>query len=436
MKYTVIIIILFILAMFTVLYQTNEHEEGSFVHSVNETKKIYSVLSQKSEQITAKKEIVIEEKMLQVDIGADRNITRDSEITLSSNVKNIENSDACNYFWRENGEVIGVGASIERSFSKGEHIINLQVIDSEGREANDTIKVTAWDYYKIKKMHYSISTGEYTHTEWDIFDHTGKYLIMDDGVFSKYTLVYNDDGKQIEERIEYYTYPEENTKTFYTYDENGNVATTEILDADDIMVSFHTYTYDENGNLISTKSGTDEDNLSEDKIYVYTDPSEDDNLTNKNNNITTYNKNGKMTYSEVDYGYFKETNEYTYDEKDNLVKDVSILISDDTYESSINSYDENGNTINSEKVYKNEDKTLCHYKSKLTYNKKGYLSTKENEVLVGDCSHNMEAQYISYLYDDKGNIIETKSKLSIEDDSSDEYTTLKTIKFYSNELDE
>jgi hypothetical protein len=205
MKKVLVIVAIFILAIF-VFYQINEYEESSLVHSVTETKVRYKVLSQKSEQLTAQKEIVIEEKRFLVDIGSDRNITRDFDITLSATVKNVENSDACNYFWREDGEIIGMGSSIERSFSKGEHIVNLQVVDSEGREANDTIKVTAWDYYKIKKDHYSISTGEYTHTEWDIFDHNGHYLLLDDGSFSKYTVIYNDEGRQIETKSEYYEY--------------------------------------------------------------------------------------------------------------------------------------------------------------------------------------------------------------------------------------
>jgi len=43
---------------------------------------------------------------------------------------------------------------------------------------------------------------------------------------------------------------------------------------------------------------------------------------------------------------------------------------------------------------------------------------------------------MSYNYDKVGNVVEIKSKLSMEEDSSSEYTTLKTTMYYSNELEE
>jgi hypothetical protein len=432
MKKVLVIMAIFILAIF-IFYQMNEYEESKLIHSVTGTKVTYKVLSQESEQLVVQKEIVIEERRLIVDIGSDRNITRDSDVTLSATLKNIENPDACSYVWREDGEIIGVGSSIERSFSKGEHIVNLQVIDSERREANDTIKVTAWDYYKVKKDHYSASTGEYSYTEWDIFDHNGNYLLMDDGLFSKYSIIYNDEGKQIETKLEYYEYPQNNTKKLYTYDADGNVETIEILNADDVTIGFHTYSYDEDGKQISSKSGTSEDNLTEDEVYVYSDLYLDANSTNS---VTNYNENGMLVYSEEDYYYFKEINKYSYDEKGNLIKEIHTLTLGDGNESRINTYDENGNTISSEMLYTDANKTLCHYSTKLTYTKENYVSTRANKVLEGDCSQQILAEYMSYTYDDFGNVIEIKSKLSMDEDSSSEYTTLKTKMYYSNELEE
>jgi len=434
MKKILIIITIFILAMF-LFYQINEYEESELVHSVKKTKGTFQVLSQKNERFIVQKEITIEKEIPFVDIGLDRNISRDSTVTLSATLKNIKEPDRCNYFWREDGEIIGMGASIETSFSKGEHRVDIQVVDSEGGEVNNSIKITAWDYKKIKKDHYSISTGEYIYTGWDILDHNGKYLVTDDGIFSKYTFIYNEEGRKIESTTEYYNYPTENLKKLYTYDENGNIETIEILNCDDVMIQFHTYTYDEEGNQISAKSGNSEYNLTEDEVYVYSEPSTESNSTD-DSSTNIYNENGLLVYNREDYTYFTEINRYSYSEEGKLIKSITSTIIGEGNESQINIYDENGTIISNEIIYKDRGETACHYSTKLTYNKENYISTKTNKVLEGNCGYAVEAEYISYTYDNNGNVTEIKSKLSLEEDSSREYTTLKTKIYYSNELEE
>jgi hypothetical protein len=282
-------------------------------------------------------------------------------------------------------------------------------------------------------MHYSLSTGEYTHTEWEIYDHNGKYLKLDDGVFSNSTYLYNDDGYKIEDITKYYSYPEENIKRYYTYDEDGNVLTIEVLNADDIMVRFHRYTYDDEGNQTSSKSGTDEENLTEDEVYVY--EIYDENSTD-NNQVIKYNEEGKLTYSEYNYGYFKDITEYSYDKDGSRIKEVYTSISDNESQSRINTYTEEGNLTGTEFVYKNGDETLCRYNSKSTYTKDRLISTTTNRVLEGDCSKMLQSEYTSYLYNEVGNVVEIKSKLFLDEEFSEKYTTLKMFSFYSNELDE
>lgn len=438
MQKVLIIIALFILAIF-VIYQINEYEESTFVHSVTETKVKYKVLSEKTEQFKAEKKIVLEEQNLSVDIGVDKNVSRDTEVTLSATVQNVKNLYACNYFWRENGEIIGTGSSISVSFSKGEHIVNLQVLDSEGQEASDSIKITAWDYYIVKNKYYSPVTGEFMREGLEVYDHNGNYLLLDDGSFSKYTFLYNDEGREIEMSTEYYNYPEENRKKFYTYDDNGNIATIELLNADDVMVSFQTYEYDEDGNQVSSKSGVDQETLVEDEVYAYIDPYEDRNSTYRDNSpspITRYNENNQTIYNEIDYNYLKVIYEYSYNKDGTLIKDISTTISGEESESRITNYNENGNNTNSEILYKKDDETICHYEIELTYNIDGHISTRGKKVLEGDCSNRVNPEHSSYRYDGRGNIIEIKSKSFIEDDYSEEYTTLKTFRFYSNELEE
>ena len=378
-----------------------------------------------------------EEKIFTVETIAEINTTKESEITLSAKVLNATNVEECNFFWYEEGELIGMGSPLEKSFSKGKHLLTVVAKDTEGHESNATVTVTAWDYRKVEVLHFNANYGELEYKELTIYDHKGRYLIMKNGTFSKYINVYDEEDNRVEHRVIYYNYPSESRQDLYTFDENHNQLTfTAIEITTGQTIYYNVKTYDEEGNVTSSKSGENEDELYDDYIehnreYVNYNPTS----TTKINDKTILDEHDNIIYEERDYGHTKEITKHIYDDNNKMTQYISTTISDENREETyIYNYDENQTLLNMEHIYKIDDTIACHDRTSSTYNKNGQKKTEKREMLDGVCLEYAEDSFKKFSYDKDGRV---KNVTTSTDEASDNnQTTLKIIKSYTNELEE
>ena len=425
----------------------------SIYHYKIEEKKVYEqptviekmeqkIINEHYEIYTAKKEInASREKIFTVETTAEVNTTRDNEITLTAKVKNSNNAEACNFLWYEEEKFIGMGSTLERSFPKGEHILTVIAKDSEGHESNATVTLTAWDYKKIETLHFSADYGVLEYREVDIYDHKGRFIVMDDGSFAKRSYVYDEDNNQIERSVIYYDYPRESNKYLYTFDENHNKLTTEVINIyTNKTLYYNIKTYNEDGNVTSSKSGKNEDELHDDYINYdnnyYGDVYYEYNSTHiaHKDDKTILDDNDNIIYQERNYDYMKTIEEYSYDDNNSMTQYIYTTISEENREEiNINNYDENRNITSTEQIYKVNEEVTCHYKTISTYNEDGTKSTEKKETLDGICSeYGVYDSFKKFSYDKDGRVNNVVSSLEKE---SDGHTTLKIIKSYTNDLE-
>ena len=376
-----------------------------------------------------------------VSIGSDRNTTRDTNESFVVEVNNADNIESCNYFWKITNEIDDtklMGRELEFAFPKGESSVMVNVICGE-QEANATIKVTAWEYYERKTYHYNAYYGELEYTEREIFDYTGKYLIVDNGTFSKSNFVYDDEGRLIERKRVYYQYPSENKITRFTYNNRGERVVVEHLSLDGKLLHISLFTYNKEGSIVSLKSGSDREHLEE---YIYADTEEnamvyevveeDSEVNIEGEHVV--NSDGKVTYEANDDGYAKTTYEYSYHENGLMKEERYEAISEDDITITIHSYNDKGELLSRER----SDKLLangneCSFRTDYTYNNQGDRASSVDVLLGGECPYLDEVEK-RFTYDDDRNIINVYSVL--DGDVKNGHITMKVEKFYTNELEE
>jgi hypothetical protein len=401
------------------------------------------ILNEQVEIYNVKKENNIsEEKVFTITTEKDINTTRDSDTTLTVKVQNANNEEACNFFWYENDVLIGIGSTLEHSFEKGEHVITVIAKDAEGHESNATTIVTAWDYTKVETLHFDVNYGNLEYKEVELYDHKGRYIIMDDSTFAKRHYVYDEEDNRIENTVVYYEYPHESRQWLYTFDENHNQLSAKSINIETGRTLYYTVkTYDEEGNVTSSKSGNNEENLRDDSIdygayyedndYYEYNSTQEENKDDK----TILNEAGKITYNEKNYDDMKIIEEYSYDDNGSMTQQISTMITENyKYDITIYNYDSTQDVSSTEQIYKTDEEVNCHYKITSTYNEDGSQNTEKREILDGICSEEVEENsFKKYIYDNDGRVKNIIS--SLENESDDNLTTLKVIKSYTNDLD-
>ena len=437
MKKILIIPMLLSLIIFAFYHQESNKKE----HVIKINKNIQEEIPIYNEIIeiynNSKNELNSTNKKFKISVGSDINTTREKMITLNVKLENTQNIDTCNYFWYKEKNIIGIGSSVSHSFEKGEHKITVQVVCDKGDEANTSLWVRAYDYYTIRREHYNAYYGELEYTEIDILNYKDKYILMDDGIFSKYSYEYDEAGHTTQIKNEYYQYPNENETTQYEYDEAGNKIKEIILNAKGEIIYMTVNRYSEDGNLTSSKSGKDENSLIEDRYenesYVnisYTDSDDEESEMNIEE-VKKYNDDAKLIYEEMNYGKIKFIYEYKYNE-DVLVKDVTNIVSENKSQSRINIYNDKAEVVTVERKFTTAKNTSCHYETNYSYTDKGDIKSKVDVLLEGECPYLDDVKRI-YNYDNQGN---QKSTHAIVDGDEVNYiTTLKVIKSYTNELE-
>ena len=376
-----------------------------------------------------------------ISIGLDRNTTRDTNESFFVEVNNAKNIDSCNYLWKINNDRSVFGREIEISFPKGESFVTVRVICGE-QEDNATIKVTAWEYFEEKTYHYNAYYGNLEYVEREIFDYKYRYVIYDDGIFSKTNFIYDDNGEVIERKKIYYKHPSENRVTKYTYNNIGDRLSVKSFNLEGKLLYLSLFKYNEKGDLISIRSGTDMEHLKEEIVVEETE--EESSVVNETNEVdkeddmkeeeTILDSKGQVAYEIYDDGYTKTIYEYSYYDNGQLKEEKYKFTSEDEISTRINFYNNEGNMISRERSYKLKNNTeQCSFRTEYTYNKQGYKASSVDILLNGVCPFIDEVKR-EFTYDDNGNILNTHSV--INGDAKNGYTTMKVVKFYTNELEE
>jgi len=450
-------IFVFLGILLFVLYAQNMEEKNSNISLENNSTVKYVKLIEKDELFTSsrkenmvvKSRVDAEEDVLKVDIGMDINTTRDTKVILTAYVENLEEEEGCNYFWRDGKKFLGVGDSISVMFAKGKHDIVVHIKTTEGREINVSKVITAWEYRKEAELYYSEKTGEFRHKKVRTYDYQDHLIQIKGKDFLK-TYTYDKNGRELSMNYENYTHVSYSRSYSSEYDDNGNMINSESLDADGKVVWRETGEYNDENETISYKMGEDDNSLEEimgdNDEYI----EEESELTEASrgkdeNEKYVYDDNDNLLKSEYSYGETKYTTEMKYNENNQTIEEFRTTKDGNyTYETRYKYvYDKDGNVITLENEQHENGKIYCHYVTTSTYNADGYVLTETNKVLSGDCSHDVYNLYVEKSYDKDGNIIDMKSKTytkenekEIKQEISEIHRTMKTEKYYSNDLDD
>ncbi|CAA6818461.1 MAG: Unknown protein [uncultured Sulfurovum sp.] len=381
-----------------------------------------------------------EAKRFSISIKGDLNITRDTVLKLVAEVNNTTEISRCNYWWYEGKELIDMGATLEKAFSKGEHDITVVVRDANGTETNSSVTVNAYDYYSIKRLNYDPHYGNLLSVEKQTMNHQGMYVLYDDGTYLKEYSFYDENSNLTERTVEYYLYPSENRKISYTYDDNANRLTSQTFDAQGESIYYSAHTYDDNGTVVTTKRGTNENDLVDEDYSMYegavyyedpyvVTPSEEDQVAK---DIIELNDNGQVIYEELYYGDAKAVNKMSYDEDNKITRSERHSISSYDSRLQIMDYNKDGQVIKKEIKYALEDREACHYMTESTYTSIGQIESEVSTFLGGVCPFIDDVKRV-FKYDAEGVVINVKANIDGEEGTG--FTTLKVVKEYTNELD-
>ena len=146
------------------------------------------------------------------------------------------------------------------------------------------------------------------------------------------------------------------------------------------------------------------------------------------------NDDGKVTYEAYDDGSMKTIYEYSYHKNGQMKKEKYEAISEDEITTSIRYYNDKGELISRERSDKlKTNGKECSFRTEYTYNNQGYRASSVDVLLGGECPYIDEVKR-KFTYNDNGNIINVQSVL--DGDAKNGYTTMKVVKFYTNELEE
>jgi len=381
------------------------------------------------------------------------NTTIQTKITLKS--KFTKNSKEYKYIWKEGKNIIGVGDSIERSFSLGERNLSCKIFDDNSLVGLDTINVIAWRYRKEMYYYFSTDTDKYELLETKFFNHLNQ-LILSYSSYDRSQFTYNEYGKVLENRYEYINYPNSNYTITNIYD-GKNLISMEKVDDDGNSIESHIY--DEEGKEIiqeelEQEELEQEENSQEETIKSDIIQKKPIKIYNKDGNLThwesingLYQRNfkyekGRVVYVELIYPNGKKSKTVRYDDKG---RETYIEYKGRDKDNNLNSrdilnkeYNNKGNLIRKERKYSVKENIIQHTVERWSY-KNGKKLSYKTEALVGvcPCSANLIKEETIYHYDKDGNLSSTDYKYQREgDDKLKIHKDDKKIITYTNELDD
>lgn len=224
----------------------------------------------------------------------------------------------------------------------------------------------------------------------------------DDGSFSHYSYVYDENGYVIESatHISSKYYISEHSET-YSYDEFGNVTEEIYYDSSGKILDIYQYLYNESGQMTKTVCYNDDGSVSRTCDYVYDESGNQTSLVW----VSYYGDNNTFRY---EYKYDNTYNENGY------ITERILYVSDGT----------DGTICGRESYGYDADGNLIAYCC-LEYDESGAVGSNESYTYDGDgnlleeyhCQDGGDSKYrASYTYDTYGNVIE---KVYFDADNAD-----------------
>jgi len=234
----------------------------------------------------------------------------------------------------------------------------------------------------------------------------------------------------------------------YDYDERGNQIKGTGYDIDGNVISIYSAEYDENDNLIKTEDFTEgytgsmyearydeNDNLISESKYIAYEYKGEQRYQFEYRNEFVYDERNNVI-EEITYGDEKEfsfNHIYEYDENNNLIKALDVDINGNVLSTYEAWYDDNGNMIEF-KMFDKNGKLTTHNKAKYKENKmiKETDCLGDEEVVISITVYNENDNLIEqtilnkslgepflekykYVYDDRDNVIEEIYYVYFED---------------------
>ena len=442
------IAVIAVLALATLYAQTMEGERIEVKkRDVLSTIKVPNITKEISHEVYVEETVIKkEENPLSIHVEDDKNTTRDHLVHLTVRAEHVPDAEWCNFWWYEGEKFLGMGETFETTFKQGVHVITVFGQDTLGHERNATMKITAWEYTKKEYLHYSDSTGEFTYKEVKTYDHN-EHLILEKGENYRIVYLYNKEGKLVEEQYENELNINLNYTRTYEYDERGNKILSEEFDVNDKTRWYESLSYSEEGYIDTFLMGSDinEANNNIDSSYGGVVYSEDSTYYAEENyeeeSKAVLDENGNMLHDEMNFGDSSMILDYQYNEN-NQTTEKRVSTKGEEYNSTRTtkySYNDNGEISGMEFMTSYDNSVMCHYSSTISYTKKHQLHQRQTKVLGGNCQYMVENLYEEYKYDEKGEIIESKTKAYLPEkkqEVSEIFTTLKTNSYYSNSLED
>jgi len=349
------------------------------------SKKEYKVVTREKKPVVSN---------IKIDLGEDIDTLIDTNVTINLNIKSLPKGFFLNWHLDNNSSILSTIPSLTKSFKEGEHLIKVQLYNSNGDiVSEDNLTIKAWRYKKIEKYEYSIKKDDFLLIEGKVLNYKNKILLLFDYIHSiKYT--YNKFGKILEKEFQFFEKPENNYKLVYEYDE-------------------------ENGQTISEKRINESDG----KEIVFFDLRDDNKINNDNKvqkkedikyaeNIINYRytKNGReFSYEETLFPDYKEIIKKEYDDNGRVILEtIKKMNFNGTLKGElINSfeYNENGKIIQKETKEKEAGELKNYYIKKLHYENE-VLKYEDVEAIVGNFSYFYNSSF--YLIEDDIRIVKSK----------------------------
>jgi hypothetical protein len=376
----------------------------------------------------------------EVDIGEDVNITIETNLTIEP--KMLFSKDEYHYIWKENGSIVGTGKRFVKSFSLGEHYIELEVFDADRLVGKDKKLVVAWLYLK-EETYYDNNDNEYALYSTQFFDYL-KRLVLEFTSYNRREFTYNEYGKVIEEKYESFINPRDNTTLTYEYDGNQLLSKVMVNDEGEVIES---HRYDEEGKEIVEPQEEEKKQKIETQSKSKKFYNEDGNLTrlvslNGKYIINyAYNKNGQVVFTERIHPKGRSTTTKHY-------RDDGLLISYDSRSEDnkgnqryqhvfLYIYNDKGERVKKETKQYRKEELVQHIVTQWHY-KNGKMVLEEEEALMGVCPCSMDVVKSKRVYEYDQNGTERSSKYWYQKEGDNEMKKSKDrkmVRSYTNVLE-
>ncbi len=198
-------------------------------------------------------------------VAKQRDVLRDSNVTLYVNVVSKDVNSSYSYVWKEGNRTLGSTNPLKASFSKGKHYVSVEVVSKQGEKKRVSMLVKAWDYKTETITPVYFEKNHHGRVEKRVYDHRNFLLEPKVNIHSKPFKVienrYDKQGRVVFKRVEEVVKDDENRSKgrqiimLYSYDKNSNIIKEEKLN----YINFYPVTLNDKHKIIARERAKDYD---------------------------------------------------------------------------------------------------------------------------------------------------------------------------------